>query len=269
MISDKGGRISTVSEAKKKLVKEIALMMKRNRTVLLASSKGLPGMQFHEIKKKLRGAAELKVAKKSTIIKAIEATEKGAIQNLKSYLQSDYVLLFSDIEPFELSSMLMDFQSSRRAKTGDIAPEDIEIEPGPTELVAGPAISELSGVGLKVKVTDGKLEIIKGATVARKGEAIKANVASVLGKLNVSPMKVGFIPIAAYDGKDDKIYADIVIDKVGTIEAVKEMIRKALGFAIAVKYPTQKTVKYFIVKAAAEEKALRKLYDNQFAKEGI
>ncbi len=252
-------KISTVSEAKKRLVKEIALMMQRNRTVLLASSKGLPGMQFHEIKKKLRGAAELKVAKKSTISKAIEATEKGSLQNLKNYLQADYVLLFSDIEPFELASMLVDFQSSRRAKTGDIAPEDIEVEPGPTELVAGPAISELGGVGLKVKVTEGKLEIIKGAVVAKKGDAIKSNVASVLGKLNVSPIKVGFIPIAAYDAKEEQIYADIAIDKVGTMDKVREMIRKALGFAISVKYPTEKTIRYFIVKAGREEKAIEKI----------
>lgn len=262
--------VSTVSEEKKKLVKEIANKMLRNRTVLLASSKGLPGKQFHEIKKKLRGAAELKVAKKSTITKAIEATEKGAMQSLKQSLEADYVVLFSDIEPFELASMLIDFQSSRRAKTGDIAPHDIDVEPGPTELVAGPAISELSGVGLKVKVTDGKLEIIKGATVVKKGEAIKANVASVLGKLNVSPMKVGFIPIAAYDSKEDKIFTGLVIDKAGTLESLKEMIRKALGFAINVKYPTEKTIRYFIAKAAAEEKAINRLYENnQQTKEGI
>ncbi len=269
MMKDENGRITTVSEEKKQLVKEISTKMQRNRTVLLASCKGLPGKQFHEIKKKLRGAADLKVAKKSTISKAIEATGKGALQPLKANLESDYVLLFSDIEPFELSSMLIEFQSSRRAKTGDIAPHDIEVEPGPTELVAGPAISELSGVGLKVKVTDGKLEIIKGAVVVKKGEAIKANVASVLGKLNVSPMKVGFLPIAAFDGKEDKIYTDIVIDKAGTLETLKESIRKALGFAIAVKYPTQKTIKFFIAKAAAEEKAIANLYSNQQTKEGI
>jgi large subunit ribosomal protein L10 len=254
--------VSTVSEEKKKLVKEISHKMLRNRTVLLASSKGLPGKQFHEIKKKLRGAAELKVAKKSTISKAIEATEKGAMQQLKSNLEADYVLLFSDIEPFELASMLIDFQSSRRAKTGDIAPYDIDVEPGPTELVAGPAISELSGVGLKVKVTDGKLEIIKGATVVKKGDIIKANVASVLGKLNVSPMKVGFIPIAAYDSKEDKVFTEMVIDKAGTLESLREMIRKSLGFAINVKYPTQKTIRYFIAKATAEEKAINRLYEN-------
>src|SRR3989338_4435010 len=165
-----------------KSLKILNQFMKRNRTIMIASSRGLPGRQFNEIKKKMRGLAELKVAKKSAISKAIEATEKGSIQILKQHLDADYVLLFSDTEPFELSSILMDFQSSIRAKTGDIAPFDIEVEPGPTDLVAGTAISELSGVGLKVKVTNGKLEIIKGVVVVKGGEPIKANVASVLSK---------------------------------------------------------------------------------------
>ncbi len=251
--------VTVVSEAKKQVVKDLANLMQRNRTIMVASSKGLPGRQFNEIKKKMRGLAELRVAKKSAVMKAIESIEKGGIQNLKQNIESDYVVLFSDTEPFELSSILMDFQSSRRAKTGDIAPHDIEIEPGPTDLVAGPAISELGAVGLKVKVTEGKLEIIKGAIVVKSGESIKANVASVLGKLNVSPMKVGFIPIVAYDSKEDKVYSNLIIDKAGTLEQVRELIRKALGFAINIKYPTQKTIKYFITKAGREEKAIGKL----------
>ena len=258
--------VTVVSESKKQTVKDLANLMTRNRTIMIASSKGLPGRQFNEIKKKMRGLAELRVAKKSSVTKAIEATEKGSIQNLKQHLQADYVILFSDTEPFELSSILMDFQSSRKAKTGDIAPNDIEIEPGPTDLVAGPAISELSGVGLKVKVTEGKLEIIKGSIVAKAGEAIKANVASVLSKLNVSPMKVGFIPIVAYDAKEDKTFSNLIIDKAGTLDSLKECIRKALGFAINIKYPTQKTIGYFITKAGREEKAIQKLIT---AKEGI
>lgn len=258
--------ITVVSEAKKQTVKDLANLMQRNRTIMIASSRGLPGRQFNEIKKKLRGMAELRVAKKSSITKAIEATERGTIQTLKQHIEADYVLLFSDTEPFELSSMLMDFQSSRRAKTGDIAPHDIEVEPGPTDLVAGPAISELSGVGLKVKVTEGKLEIIRGAIVARAGEPIKANVASVLSKLNVSPMKVGFIPVVAYDSKEDKIYSNLIIDKAGTLEQVRELVRKALGFAINIKYPTQKTIVYFIAKAGREEKAIERLIT---AKEGV
>lgn len=257
--------VTVVSEAKKQTVKDLANLMNRNRTIMVASSRGLPGRQFNEIKKKLRGLAELRVAKKSSLTKALEATGKGSIQNLKQNIDADIVLLFSDTEPFELSSILMDFQSSRRAKTGDIAPNDIEIEPGPTDLVAGPAISELSGVGLKVKVTDGKLEIFKGAIVVKQGEPIKANVASVLSKLNVSPMKVGFIPVVAYDSKEDKIFSNLIIDKVGTLESLRECVSKALGFAINIKFPDPKTVGYFIAKAGREEKAIERLLT---AKEG-
>jgi large subunit ribosomal protein L10 len=259
MAEKKNEHITNVSESKKQTVKDLANLMSRNRTVMIASSKGLPGKQFNEIKKKLRGMAELRVAKKSSITKAIESVQKGGIQNLKQNLSADYVLLFSDVEPFELSGTLTDFQSSRRAKAGDIAPSDIEVEPGPTDLVAGPAISELSGVGLKVKVTEGKLEIIKGAIVAKAGEEIKANVASVLGKLNVSPMKVGFIPVVAYDSKEDKVYTSLIIDKPKTLEELRESIKKALGFAINVNYVTEKTVGYFIAKAGREEKAIEKL----------
>ena len=147
MISKTKDHTTVVSEEKKQIVKDLANLMKRNRTIMVASSKGLPGKQFNEIKKKMRGLAELKVAKKTAITKAIEATEKGSMQSLKQSLEADYVLLFSDVEPFELASMLVDFQSSRRTKAGDIAPYDIEVEPGPTDLVAGPAISELGGVG--------------------------------------------------------------------------------------------------------------------------
>jgi len=253
------GHVTRVSEEKKQIVKNLTNLIKNNRTLMIVSSKGLPGRQFNEIKKKMRGLAELRVAKKSAILKAIESVEKGSVQNLKQNISADYVLIFSDTEPFELASMLVEFQSSRRAKAGDIAPNDIEVEPGPTDLIAGPAISELGGVGLKVKVTNGKLEIIKGVVVVKGGEVIKANVASVLSKLNVSPMRVGFIPIIAYDSKEDKTFSNLIIDKAGTLEQVRELLRKALGFAINIKYPTQKTIRYFINKASREEKAMEKL----------
>jgi len=155
--------------------------------------------------------------------------------------------------------LLSDNESPARAKAGDISPEDIEVEAGMTELLPGPAISELGSVGLKVKVTDGKLEIMQGAVVVKEGEEIKENVASVLGKLGIEPMKVGFLPLAAYDSNDDKVYVGIKIDKKGTLEEMRSLIGKALGFAVCVDYATKETVSHFIAKAAGEEKALGNL----------
>ena len=183
-------RDSPIPEYKVKLVKGLVDKIKNSKTILLASTKKLPSSQFHEIKKKLRGKADIRVSKKSIILRAIDESNKPELKNLKEKIVADVALFFSDLDAFELSSLLSDNQSSAKAKAGDIAEEDIKIEPGPTDLLPGPAISELSSVGLKVAVENGKLSIKQEVIVAKAGEPIKENVASVLSKLNILPLKI-------------------------------------------------------------------------------
>jgi len=259
MSSGKVVRDKPIPPAKLGEIEDLKGKIGKFRTVLLASCKGLPGLQYHAIKKDLRGKAEIRMAKKTLFSRAIDETKKGKIKDLKKEIGADIALFFSDLDPFALSGLLSENQSPSKARAGDIAPEDIEIEAGPTELVPGPAISELGAVGLKVSVKDGKLEIMKGAIVAKEGEEIHANVASVLGKLDMNPMKVGFLPLAAYDSEDDKVYVGIKINKEETLEELRTLVGKALGFATNVEYPAKETMSYFISKAFAEEKALANL----------
>lgn len=248
-----------VPEYKLKLVADLADKMKKSRTLLIASTRGLPSSQFHEIKKSLRGKAVIKVAKKSAIFRAIDAVGKASFEKIKENIGADIALFFSDLDPFTLSGLLADNKSATKAKGGDIAPEDINVEPGPTSLVPGPAISELSGVGLKVAVEGGKLAIKLPHTIVRAGEIIKDNVAGVMAKLDIKPMKVGFEPLAAYDREDDKVYVGIKIDKKAAYEELRELIGKALGFAVSRGYVTKETVSLFIAKAGREEIALSSL----------
>ena len=259
--------LSPKLEDKKKLVKLLSDKMKKSKTVLIASTKNLPSSQFHLIKKNLRGRVEIMVARKSIVERAISATEKGALQNLKDKVGADIALFFSDIDTFELSALLSDNQTPAKAKAGEVAPEDITIEPGPTDMVPGPAISELSSVGLKVAVEGGKIAIKQGTVVAKKGDKIKENVASILGKLNILPMKVGFIPIAAYDSVSDKVYDNIRIDKKAILEELKVLIGKAFGFAVNLGYTCKETISYLIRKAGLEEKAIENIIHNKTNKE--
>jgi large subunit ribosomal protein L10 len=254
-------KISRVPEYKKKLVADLIDKIKKSRTILIVSIKNLPDAQFQLLKKKLRGKAEVVMSKKSLLLRAIENSEKGALQNLKEKITADIAILFSDIDAFELSGFLTDNQNPAKARPGDVAPEDINIEPGPTELMPGPAISELSGVGLKVAVENGKLAIKQGRVVAKKGEEINGKLASVLAKLNVEPMKVGLEPVAAFDSESDKVYLDIKIDKEGTLKELREAIAKSLNFAVNVKFVNEKTISYFIGKAGLEEKAIEGLIE--------
>ncbi|MFH1290077.1 MAG: 50S ribosomal protein L10, partial [Nanoarchaeota archaeon] len=165
-------------------------------------------------------------------------------------------LMFSDKDSFELAGILTDNQSPAKAKAGDVALSDIKVEAGPTDLMPGPAISELGAVGLKIAVENGKLAIKNGATIVKEGDVIDSKVASVLGKLNILPMKVGFIPLVAYDAESGMIYKDIKIDKEGALVELKTAIGKAFGFAVNLGYVVKETISYFISKAAMEEKAL-------------
>ncbi|MEK6854665.1 MAG: 50S ribosomal protein L10 [Nanoarchaeota archaeon] len=255
------GKLKKVSEEKIKIVQELARKLKNANTILLVSTKGLPSSQFQKIKKNLRGKAEIIVAKKSLVDRSIEGTEKGALQNLKKLIGENIALVISNVEAFELSAWFADNQSPAKAKTGDIAPEDITIEAGPTELLPGPAISELSSVGLKVAVENGKLAIKQGKTLSKKGETINEKTSNVLSKLNILPIKVGFMPVAAYDSKTEKIYESIRINKQEALEELRLSLSKALGLAINIGYTAKETISYFIAKASMEEKAIEKLIE--------
>ncbi len=254
-----------VPEAKKKQVEELAKKMRESKTFLIASTKGLPGSQFHQIKKKLRGKAEIMVAKKTIVLRALDKVEKGALKHIKDKIGADVALFFSDLDAFELSALLTDNQSASKARAGDIAPEDITIEAGPTDLIPGPAISELSSVGLKVAVENGKIAIKTAHVVVKKGAVINDKVAGVLGKLGISPMKVGFEPVAAYDSKSDATYTDIKIDKKAVLEALKEAIAKSFGFAVNLAYPTHETIGFIIAKAGLQGAAIEKIVESKGA----
>ena len=69
-----------VPEYKLKIVEDLISDFKKYKTVLVASMKGLPSSQFHLIKKNLRGKAELRVVKRSIVMRAIENSGKGDLK---------------------------------------------------------------------------------------------------------------------------------------------------------------------------------------------
>ena len=248
-----------VSEVKKKAVKELSELGKGKRTILVASIKNIPGGQFQEIVKKLRGKAVVKVPKKNLIHRALDSNKEGEVPKLKEKIKSDFAILFSDMDAFDLALELIKNQSPSKAKAGQIAPIDIEIQEGPTDLVPGPAISELGALGIQIQIDKGKILIRASKVIAKKGEKISQGAVDIMNKLEIKPFSIGFIPISAFDTKENKIYSEINIDIEGSLADLKECFAKALAFAVAIEYPTEESIKFLIAKAAGHERALNLL----------
>ena len=254
-----GKKSAHVSEEKKKIVRELSDLIKNKRTILIASIKNIPGSQFQEIVKKLRGKAIVKVPKKNLIFRAIDNSGKEAEKKLKEQITESVAILFSDLDSFDLATELVNNKSPTKAKAGQEAPLDIEIPAGPTDLVPGPAISELGALGIQIQIEKGKITIKTPKIIAKEGEKISAGAAELMNKLGIKPFSVGFIPLSAFDTKEGKLYLEIKIDREEALNELKVAFGKALPFAVEIGYPTKDTIRFLIGKAHMHGKAIEGL----------
>ncbi|HRZ85720.1 MAG TPA: 50S ribosomal protein L10 [Candidatus Paceibacterota bacterium] len=243
------------SKAKIELVKKIADAIDKNQTIMFASIKGLPARQFQRIKKDLSKNTQVFILKKNMLIKSIDLSKKNN-KSLKEYIKEDIAVLISNIDAFELATYLAESKVPVKAKIGQISDKEINVEPGPTELVAGPVVSELGSLGIKIEIKGGKIEIKEAKTIVKVGQAISEGACGIMSKLNIMPFSVGFIPLVAYDSKSNNIYTSLVIDKKGTLKELKEIYSKALGLAVSREYICKESLKYILLKAISHEKAL-------------
>jgi len=258
-----------IPERKKNMVKELVDLIKNKRTILIASIKNLPASQFQEIGKKLRGKAIVKIPKKNLMVRAIDESGNEELKKIKSNLQDSTAILFSDTDSFELSSELLDSKSPTKAKVGQEAPIDIEVDAGPTDLVPGPAISELGALGIQIQIEKGKISIKEPKIIVKQGQKISENAASIMNKLNIKPFSIGFIPLSAFDTKENKLYLEIKIDKKSTLNEMKESFSKALAFAVEMSYYSEDTISILLRKAGKHENILNNLTKEEKTKEKV
>ncbi len=244
---------------KDKQVKQLVQEMKKAKTIMIVSIKGLPSKQFQSVKKSIREDASVKVAKKNILNRAIKNYGKESILPFDKYVNENCAFVISNLDGYELAGMLTRKRNPISAKAGQIAPMDIEVKEGPTELAAGPAISELGALGIQIAVENGKISIKKSKIVVKNGEEIRENVAAVLQKLHIQPFSVGLEPVAIYDIGSEKIFSDIKINSEETVNELKYAAAKSLGFAQKIGYYCRETIGYFLAKANAEGESLNRL----------
>jgi large subunit ribosomal protein L10 len=253
-------RTKKISERKVKFLAELKDLEKKYNTILIASIKNLPDRQFQAIKKEMRGKAEIKVAKRKM---ALMALENNDLEGLKKFILENTKLIFSDEDPFQLSMTLGEKRNAVKAKTGQIADEDIWAEAGPTDLVPGPAISELNAAKIKFAIEDGKIAIKIKSLIVKKGDVITEEKSGIMSKLDIKPFYVGLVPIAAYDKRENKVYNNVKIDRKETLEGLKIQGGKAVAFAIKIGYACKDTISFLLAKAKSQNDALAKLIKSE------
>ncbi|MBU0952885.1 MAG: 50S ribosomal protein L10 [Nanoarchaeota archaeon] len=216
----------------------------------------LPGKQLFQIRNSLHGTAVIRMVRKCVLERALKADPRKELDQLIKYIQGEPALLLSNEDPFKLARMIADAKSPAKAKEGDIAPHDIEVKAGPTPLAPGPAIGELQKVKLSVGVEGDKIAVKKDTVVAKQGDVITKQLASVLAKLNIEPMEIGLTLVAA--AEKGMIYTSDVlfVSQQEYLDKIMAGGTAALNLSVVIGYVTKENIEVFISKASREAKAL-------------
>lgn len=236
-------------------VKELKEKISNNKTILIASIEGFPADKLHEIRKKFRNTADIRVTR-NTLFK-IAAKESGIdVSKIEEHLTGSNVFIFSNRNPFEISLMLSKFKLKRYAMPGDKADEEVVIPAGDTGIPAGPMISVFNKLKIPVKVQDGKINVTKDTVVAEPGQEIPAEITPILQKLGIMPVYVKLkLKIAYHDGL--VIPADQLEIKLDEYKSqIAEAYKNSLALGVEIAYPEPEILKITLGNAYRKALAL-------------
>jgi large subunit ribosomal protein L10 len=236
---------------KREIFDDLSELLKKYSVVAVADLQKVRSSQIQEIRKKLRGKAELVVAKNTILRKAAEkaASGKEKVDQFAQSLTGSKVLIFTQMNPFELIIFLNKNKVRVPAKGGDIATSEIMVPAGNTGLQPGPVISEFNEAKVQTRIEAGSIFVAKDTVVVKKGDIIPVKIASLLSKLGMKPMEAGLSLSYAYDNGLVLGPDDLAFDLDKTKADISSAARLAFGVAVEANIMLPQTAPMIISKA--------------------
>jgi large subunit ribosomal protein L10 len=239
MALTKSEKIKFVEAAKKEL--------KAYKVVGILNLNGLPDRLVQKTKNSSKPDTKFILGRKTLLHKVLESHEKG--KELAKGITGTSAIILSNEDPFELYAKFKKNSIKLSAKPGQIAPNDVHIESGETNIMPGQTVTELKGAGIDVQIQKGKVVIAKDKVLVKKGEIISPMVAKALHTLEVYPFSAVVDPVMMADHK--LIYSRIVlgIDRDTVIAQMTGAFRGALAISLERNIINSYTVVNLIAKA--------------------
>lgn len=242
-----------VATWKYKEVDEIADKISNTKVVGLVNVSNIPSKQFQIMRKTLINDAEIKVSR-NRLIK--HAFEKKGMSEFSGHVSGQTGLVFTNLSPFKLKKILDKSKTNAAPRAGAVAPCDIVVPEGPTPFAPGPILGDLQKVRIKAKIDAGKIVVASDSLVAKEGDIISQDLATVLSRLGIEPMEIGLNIQAVYE--DNVIYSPemLTIDEQETLSKIQGAYSGALNLAVNAGIFNSVSIKPMLQSAFAKAKNL-------------
>ncbi len=238
-----------IPEWKIKEVNYVADLLSKYPVILIADLTKMPTEQLQKLKKKIErnfgDHVVLRVTKNTLFTLAMKKAGLDP-SPLAEYLTGTNLFIFTDQNPFLLATKLSKIFVTAPAKPGDVVETEIVIPAGDTGFKPGPIMSVFGKLKIRTRVQGGTIWVIKDTKVAKPGDTVSPELASILQKLGIEPIVVKLKIKAGYDAGVVIPGEELVIDIEKYRDEVSAAVRNALWVGVEIGYPEPEVLKLAI-----------------------
>ena len=238
-------------------VKYLKEQIAKYSVIGLVSMEKIDAKSITKLRKALRGKVVMRMSKKRLIKRALADTKKPNLDKLVDEITGSSALIFTNMNPIELSQFLDKSATKGPAKAGDIAPEDIIVPAGDTRIPPGPIISEFSVLlKLPTMIKDGTINIREDTVTHQKGASIDLKQALLLKRLGIEPMTVTLDFYCAWENGGILPRSVLHLDEQKILNDFATGAQHGINVAMALKMVTNATIVPLLTQATQHATAI-------------
>ncbi len=247
-------RTKPYPERKTRIINELRELFSKHETVFVINLHETSNRVLQEYRFWLRRrGAKIVKAKNTLVLIALRQLMGSVSEEIERIFTGENLLIFTNENPFELAKWIWETGVRREAMPGDVAPFDLVVPAGNTNMGPGPIMSKFGKLKIPIKVQDGKIWVVRDTVVAKKGDKINEDAAEILKKLNVKPIfETLNIKAAIIKSKYVITTDELRIDTKTYRTMIEEAARGAFNLAVNTAYPAPEVLRVSIAKAYME-----------------
>jgi len=168
--------------------------------------------QLQAVRIALRGKGVVLMGKNTIMRKVLRDQIEAGNTKLSSLLpciRGNVGMIFTNDDLAEMRKVIESERVPAAAKTGQFAPVDVYVPPGPTGLDPGQT-GFFQALNISTKIARGAIEILNNVWLIHKGERVSSSATALLTKLNIKPFFYGIVVSKVFE--NGSVYDAKILD---------------------------------------------------------
>lgn len=218
------------------------------KSIFVVGVDNVSSQQMHEIRKALRGEAQVLMGKNTMVRRAIRGflSELPEYEKLLPYVKGNVGFIFTNSDLKQIREIVTANVVAAPARAGAVAPLDVFVPAGNTGMEPGKT-SFFQALGVPTKIARGTIEIVSDVKVVEANTKVGPSEAALLNLLNISPFTYGMSVVQVYD--NGQVFPASILD-ITDDELVGHFvsaINVIASVSLAVGYPTLPSVGHSVI----------------------